>query len=634
MDATNLSYPEQLDKKENHESPDQYMTDDQKLKGRYYADLYATREGEDADIFQEWDEIEDLYAGYRVADADPKFPNSFFPLITPIVEGQVAAMMDSNTEYSYSSRNPTHQTFIKYAEAAGEFIRTINKADRQYKDYARRWVNIGNAMLKVSWEDGYGYTAGMNKGYPRISTPDPRDVLIDGSIKDYKDLQNSAYIIEVVRGVRLSWAKERYGKEKASAIFVDGEGSQGTFGTTKYDDLRTFTMLLVWTRDNDKKNLQLLEVDKNGFLLKESNPAKPYHMYVNNEYPYYLGRGMPIQGSIYGRGDGHMIKPAQIYLNRLFDELEISARFNAQPKTYIDFEKSNIDLDEYDSDPSHPIGCENPTQNVYAAPPPGISPVIYESINLVINQVQRFTRFSDIMTGNQQGVSATATQINGQLQQGAVGINDKKADIIAAMEWAERYSLNLCLEHWKKPFWAGLGSESRFVDMQTMTEIDETIPKTDQEVYDLIMSDNPPAKITGTSSIKKDGKNATGKLNCDIKITLGNAFPRGKFDLYNQIMGLLQTATLNPATNQQDTVMTLSKAREELEKIMGMDMLTTEEKATKTPTALPEVAIPGGANPIAANGGVALPTGTQVGNAENMQSTVPMTGPMDKRGIV
>ena len=525
MDTTNLSYPEALDEQLNHQSPDQYMTDEQKKKGRYYADLYIMRQGEDSDIFKEWDDIEDLYACYREPDRDPKYPNSFFPIITPIVEGQVAAMMDSNTEYAYTSRNPTHQTFLKYAEAAGEYVRQINKAHRQYKDYARRLVNIGNAMLKLSWDEGYGYTAGRNKGYPRITTPDIRDVLIDGSIKDYKDMQNAAYIIEAVKGVRVSWAKERYGEEKASAIFVDGKGSDGTFGTTKWDDTRNFTLLQVWTRDNKYKNLQLLEIDKNGFLLRESDPSEPYYKHVNNEYPYYFGRMIPIQGSIYGRGDGHILKPMQILLNRLFDELEISCRFNAQPKTFIDFEKSEIDLEEYDSDPSHPIGAANPTQNVYVASPPGISPVIYQSIDMVIMQAQRATRFSDIMTGNQQGVSATATQINGQLQQGSIGINDKKADIVMAMEWAERYALNLCIEYWDKPFWAGLGSDARFVDMQTLSEIPETIPTTDEEVYAALMSDNPPQNLVPTTTVTDEdtGEPVMGKLNYDVKITLGNA---------------------------------------------------------------------------------------------------------------
>ena len=85
------------------------------------------------------------------------------------------------------------------------------------------------------------------------------------------------------------------------------------------------------------------------------------------------------------------------------------------------------------------------------------------------------------MTGNQEGVSATATQINTQMAQGSVGIRDKKTDIAEVMAWADMYALKLCLEYWDKPFWASIGDTgSEYVDVETMVELPAAMPSVRQ----------------------------------------------------------------------------------------------------------------------------------------------------------
>ena len=69
------------------------------------------------------------------------------------------------------------------------------------------------------------------------------------------------------------------------------------------------------------------------------------------------------------------------------------------------------------------------------------------------------------MTGTQQGISRPL-QISTQINQGYVGIKDKKSDLSEVMAWADMYALKLCMEYWDKSFWAGVSeNSSEYVDM-------------------------------------------------------------------------------------------------------------------------------------------------------------------------
>jgi len=613
------------------------MTEKQIKRGQYYSNKYLTRTGEMQQDREEFDELWKLYACERDAvESDPDYPNNFLALLTPIVEGQTASMMEGGIEYQYLSNNPSHKMYLPKLESASAYCRGINNAENHYKDFTRHYEVMGNACITVMWEKSYSTAKNRPDGYPRIMIPAVYDVIVDGSIKDYKDVQHARYIIHVIGLQDIAWAREEYGDDKAEGISAGFSQTDGEDGDISGDDTDKFTLLHVWTRDNKEGNLQLIEMDTSGFILRESDPSEPYYTTVDNEYPFYFARMMPRMGKFYGFGDGQLLKYLQVYTNNLADELELAVRYNAQPKTFVDV-KSNIAEENWNSDPSHFIPCDNPHQNVLVVQGAGINPVILDTINMNLNQGQRMTRFSDIMNGTQQGVSATATQINGQLSQGSVGIRDKAADIQRAMAWCDRFCVRLCLQYWKTPFWISkfrsqsdeTGSE--FIDMQDMTKIPAVIPATGKafEAIQKAKKDNPDLKTVDYESVyDKKGEPVYTDLDYDVVVKLSAGFPRGKNDLFNQLISLIQVVGVDPETGTPMPILDFDVARSKLEEILGFKL------ASKKPASKPQPVVPsnGQINPLGNSGEVAQPQGSQIRTQpSNLMGTVPMA--KDNRGM-
>jgi hypothetical protein len=621
------------------------MTEAQYQRGQYYRDKYVQRSAEMSELRTEFDRLLKLYECERSKHpTDPTYPNNFLALLTPIVEGQTASMMEGGIEYQYLSNNPSHKIYLPKLESASAYCRRINSAENHYKDFTRFYEILGNAVMTPMWEKSYSNAKNRPDGYPRIMIPAIYDVLFDGRIKDYKDIQHCEYIIHKIGYQDIAWARKEYGDEKADGISLSLESPVGENGQFSIDDMATFVLLNVWTRDNEQGNLQLIEMDTSGFILRESDPSEPYYTTVDNEYPFYLARMMPKMGNLYGFGDGKILEYLQTYTNNLADELELAVRFNGQPKTYVD-PRSEMDMDQYDSDPSHVIICNNPRENVYTIPAAGINPIVLDTIQMNMNQAQRATRFSDIMNGTQQGVSATATQINGQLSQGSIGIKDKASDIQRAMAWCDRYCVRLCLQYWTTPFWIGKfrsssdedGSE--FIDMQSMTKIPAVIPASGQAMLDRmkLKEENPNMKIVNYESVyEKKINKETGKmeevpvytdLDYNVEVKLSSGFPRGKNDLFNQIISLLQIVPIN-ADGFPDPLMDVEVARAKLEEVFGFKL------KSKTMASKPQPIVPtaGQVNPLSTSGEVAQPQGSQVRTQpSNLMGTVPMAP--DNRGL-
>lgn len=619
-----FSYPDMQD----------LMSREDFVRGQYYREKYLARKGEMEDYIEEWTLLQKMHACEREhTHPDPNFPCNMIPLITPLVEGEVASMLEREIDYVYTTNNPAHRDSMSTLEAVSEYVRRKNNAHFFYKDYARQYILLGNGWLTVMWDKTYSKDPTKPNGYPRIAVPSLSSVIVDGRIKDYKNLQHASYIIHEIGFQDIAWARKEYGDEKAEAIARTLNMYDGVEASASVDDNNTFMLLHVWTRDNEEGNLQLIEMDSTGFVLRTSDPSEPYYGLVDNEYPFWFGRMIPRQGHFYGYGDGKLLKYMQIFINNLADEMEIASRNNAQPKTFIDVERGDMDLEQWDSDPSHFIAMTNPTQNVYTVPGQGISNVIPQMMNMLLEQAQRAPRFSDIMFGSMSGVSATATQVTGQLNQGSVGIRDKASDVQAAMQWCDRYCLRLCLEKWDVPFWISkfeTNSEPEFVDMAILNKRQAVVPATGnilKGIRESFRKTRGPKRVNYEPVYKGKGKKAVyTPLDFDVRISFSSTFPRGKNELFNQIISLLQLQALDPATGQPAPFISTKIAREKMEKIVGFklhdDETTTEEDLLNAQSI----------NPTGVGDEVAMPQGSRVRTQpSNLRDTVPQA--RDNRGM-
>lgn len=612
------------------------MTDEQRKRGEYYSNEYFVRMAEIDKYKEEWDAITKLYECEREPyEDDPDYPNSMIPIMLPTIEGQVASMMESRIDFRHVTNTPSHKPYtIKY-DAASEYYRRKTKFLQHFKDCTRGYEIHGNSWVYTSWEKGFSQKKNMPKGLPKVQHLELDSVIVDGAIKDAKDIQYARYIIHIIGNVPIYQARIDYGDEYAEALLA-GYNPLSDDDDVSYDESTTFTLLHVWTRQNAYGNLQLIEMDINGLILRESDPKQPYYKHVDNEYPFALARMMPCSGKLYGFGDGKVLKPIQETINKLTDELEIAARFSSQAHLFVDPDSRMAD-GQITSNPADIIYAKQPRENILPVPAQGINPVIQQMIAYLMQVAQQATRFHDIMTGNQQGVSATATQINTQLSQGSVGIRDKKTDIAEVMAWADMYALKLCLEFWDKPFWAMLGDNgAEYVDTEQMLQMPAAMPagrsflEKAMALVKKTSSKIMPPKFDDV--VDESGNMVQVDADIETKVIIGEAMPRGRTDMYNILLGLSQIQILNKETGAVEPLITPARMREAMEDILGMKLKTQDEELNEIKEEFIQQNLQQ-MNPIGQTNAAQMPQAQMQGTPENLQGTVPQMPDGDSRRV-
>ncbi len=618
---------------------EELMTPEQIRRGEYYSHEYHIRRGEVDTAYKNlWDELQKLYQckRNRVAD-DEDYPCSFVPLLTPTVEGQVASMMETDMDFRHVTNNPGHQSYMPQLDAASEYYRRKSKFKPHFKDFARYYDLLGNCWVTISWDKGYSKKG--PGGCPKITVPPLLSVLVDGRIKDSKDLQSADYIIHEIGYQSIAWARKEFGDKYADMILSGFNRQEDDEVSESYDDSETFMLLNVWTRSNEEGNLQLIQMDANGLILSESDSSKPYYENVDNEYPFGIARMIPQLGQFYGIGDGVILKPMQETVNNLTDELELAARFNAQARMFVD-PKAKMAPDQITSDPSEFALCTDPNNNIKIAPPAGVSPIVFNMIEFLLREAQKAVRFHESMTGNQQGTSATATQINTQLTQGYTGIKDKKSDLADVMGWADMYALRLCIEKWDKGFWASLGEgHSEWIDPESLGQVPQSIPTTTASInksVDSVRKGIGQGDIDSGSELNyyetaMDGdKEIMADIEFSTRVVIGEAMPKGRTDMYNILLGLGQMQVMNK-DGQPEPLISADRLREAMEDVLGMKLKTQAEEHGEVLKKVEQMMsdVNRQLNPIGNENAVQAPTATP----PNLQQTVPQTPNGDSRRI-
>lgn len=606
------------------------MTEEQKKRGNYYAEQWLLRKGEMLEDVTYWEYLDKLYQCIRELPdgVDDCAPRSFIPLITPCVEGQVASIVESNIEFRHVTENPAHESFMRMYDAASDYYRGKTMFRQYIKDFARYYDLLGNQFVKVEWDDS-NKKKGGHDGLPRISVPTMGTVFVDGRIKDAKDLQRAEYIIQEYPFMSIAWARKKYGDDYADAICLGFSDYKGSDPDYSIDDIKTFTLLEVWTRDNEQGNLQLIEMDTNGLILNESDPSTPVYEFVDNEYPFAIARMIPRMGKFYGMGDGAVLAEMQETVNKLVDEFEIACRFSAQTRTYVD-KGAQLDPDEVTSDPSSPILVNDPRGNILTVPGAGLNPVVQSMIEYLQREAQKATRFHESMNGTQMNVSATATQINTQQAQGYVGIKDKKTDISEVMAWADMYCLRLCMEFWESPFWARV-SEGRsvFIDMPQLRSTPMLIPAS----MDAIERDMEESRLSGVTDVAPseymeamddDGNIIKTRADFSTKVIIGESMPKGRTDMYNILLGLAQMQVIGN-DGMPKPLISADRLKQMFEDILGFKLNTEEEEMNGQFSSMMDAMGMNAINPIGNNNNVQTPT--------NLQQTVPQMPQGDSRRV-
>lgn len=557
---------------------DEIMTEDEQKRAQWYVNKYTDGKSVLQEKVDEWEEIRKAYKGERtdiqdkVTEPNPVAVN----VILSQVEGQVSSLMNNNITATFRGRGFSDQKFAKTAGVVGEFVLQQNNPKMLTKEAARRYLQFGNAIVTTLWDpdafDGFGL--------PHIETPKLGTVIIDDKIDDIvKDLQRADYIIHEVGSRSIRWARDKFGDEIADAITIGNNDPNFEYQDT--DNEESFTYLRVWTKNNEEGNLQLLEISLCGVLMSESDSSKPYYKHVFNRYPFFVAGLYKDEGDSYYFGDGKILLPMQKYINKLYDEIILAAKFSSQGRTYAD-KKAGLNPVEFaQADPSMVLYANNPAQTIKTERGSGINETVLSLAANILDKVQETTRFSSLMTGNDPTRGMTATQAGIQMQQGITGIDDKKSDLSKTLGEALNYSLGMCMEFWTaaKAFRiADNDDEFEWIDTRQFRSIPELIPAS-QDFISRWKETNPKAEETPQYmqlQVGEDGKGATKQLELDITVNIGEGLPSNKVALYNMVLSLAQVMLIDEETGQPRPLIGFKQFRSMVENYLGIKIKDTD----------------------------------------------------------
>lgn len=589
-----------------------------------------TRESEiQAEIAEEWDEIDELYAGDRQQAGEGEAYRSSVNVLLPTVEGQVSAIVNKRIEAKFRGVGPSDKPFERMAEIVTRTLLRYNKVRRRTKQAARNYLLYGNMTLYAAWDadamDGWGA--------PVLEVMGPGEVIVDGKIKSIDDIDDADFVA-VKKGNRsLSWLllQEEAGitREGAHAI-IDKGLRESQSEDKKTDDDDSFELIEVWTKLNDTQSLERLWITRDGLLLTASDDGKdesgatdgeeekgaPYYQLVGNRYPVFPATCYPRRGKYYGFGDGLLLKPVQKLLNNLYDEVIKACKYSAHGTDYID-PAASIDPDDIVAiDPDRPRIAIDPKNNILHVPGGGINQVVFVMIENLFERVNLMTRFSPLMTGNRPGEQMTATQAGIQQQQGATGVDDKKADMSEAFCDAVLYMLGLCMEMWPAAKAFRISEEEEdyeWVDLRIMKNIPVLIPVTraykerfrrmnpgdeaprfmqlyneedeldeegnpilewdprDQRDFEGLSDEQRSKFMPSYAPIAKTKRvEATKRVDFDVTVSLGEGLPASSVALYNIILSLAQLQIPDERTGTIRPLIGFKQVRQIIEDTIGI----------------------------------------------------------------
>ena len=547
-------------------------------RGNFYRREYLMLFSEMQNRLTQWQELERLYQCDR--DFIPDAPNSFIPVITPIINGQIAALVEKNVQATVRGQGLSDQNFAHTGQILADLITRECNIKQRIKEGAKDYLLYGTGCFSIGWNpDAFRGGAGDYIGFPEIRVPTLSRIMIDGKIKNLADFQKAEWVIEEVGFKSINWVRRQFGDDKADAVLRVNHVYPFD-GDVTYDDINATSILYVWTRNNKHGNLQRIVMDKRGFILDESDSRTPYYDFVNNEYPYAFFGLYKKEERFHRFGDGLLLKPIQETINNLFDELITACKFAAQPRTFID-PQGACDPDDFDNDPSHPITCRNPRENVVQMSAATINPVVERLLSLLFDQAQKATRFSSLMSGNNPTEQMTATQAGIQVQQGNNTVNDKRMDVSDAIEFAVKYAIGLIMEFWVAAQALRLAEdkdEFEWIDVRQLASVPVMVPADSKfkEMWQMNHPNSPSSEAPKWMQlIVNDGgqiEPATKSVDFDLKISIGEGLPTSKLSLYNLLLSLAQVSLIDESTGQPRPLIGYQHFKNMAEDLLGLNL--------------------------------------------------------------
>ena len=417
-------------------------------------------------LIEKWKDVEKYWEGeFEYDDENDPAPNT--NITNSNVEGKTALLCDQTIAIQVDPREPGDRPFCDMARTLADFIKERNKMYRKIEVHERRREMFGTGIFRVLWD----FDKLDGKGIPEISPIHPDRIVVDPAITDVYDIQEAQYIIEA-KSKSLYSAYMEYGEEIADAIIPNYDPVQNLIQENDEDQ---YVHLMIWTRykDNGKRKLRLVEMSADGVILKDTKKEietynkekeeeqeeklfkgeikeksdEELELFPNDKYPYFFTPDMHRENTIWGKASAELILPISDQIDEIDDSTLRNARLTGNPMGLVS-NSSGIDVGKITNAAGEMLLTNDMNGFKWQAPPQMPNYILNRRTELINNDRQIVTRFSDQMIGKQQQGVSTATESLALQNSGNSMIEHKKGLLQETLSEVFEYALELALINW------------------------------------------------------------------------------------------------------------------------------------------------------------------------------------------
>lgn len=453
------------------------MTDKQIELAEQYLVWYrrAYQDKQRLGLIEKWQDVERYWEGeFEYDDENDPAPNT--NITNSNVEGKTALLCDQTIAIQVDPREPGDRPFCDMARTLADFIKERNKMYRKIEVHERRREMFGTGIFRVLWN----FNKLDGKGLPDIEPIHPNLLFIDPAITDVYDIQEAQYVIEA-KSKSIYSAFVEYGEEKAEAIIPNLDPVQNIIQENDEDQ---YVHLMVWTRyrQNGEMKLRLVEMSGDGVILRDTKEAleeynkkreqkdeqewfsknkdnkekkdkkdteeeEELKLFPNAKYPYFLTPDMHRENTVWGKASAELILPISDQIDEIDDNVLRNARLTGNPMAIIS-NNSGIDPEKVTNEAGQMLLTNDMNGFKWQQPPSMPNYIINRRTELMNNDRQVVTRFTDQMIGKQQSGVDTATESLALQNSGNSMIEHKKGLLQETLSDVFEYSLELALINW------------------------------------------------------------------------------------------------------------------------------------------------------------------------------------------
>jgi hypothetical protein len=522
-------------------------------------------------LMDDWANFEDYWAGRVNETGGEDHPASNTNIINPIIESQVADLVDQPLDLMVKGLEPSDQVYAKDTKAVLEWVWKKNNPELLRDKLERQRLKFGGAVVKV-WFDPYKYN---NRGLPVVDAVNAANFFPDPKIKDYLKMQDADFIIHAMPK-SIKYLRQRFG-ERAKAveananyqnsplIYADSnKDSSGTAGKSQA------LLLEQWSKELDEDDNWVLRVVHmaNGVILRDSfedlkdeETGKPTSYYKKGNYPFVYIPCYSREGVLWGMGDVELLVPIQDLINDLDDQIRMNARLMGNIQVVVGI-ATGINLRKWTNKPGLKIPARDPSAWKMVEPPQMPSHIPGRR-NEAFKEAEIISGRSDIVEGRSGGSLRAASAIISMQEAGLRRVNHKRLIAEAGYKQVVELLLDYIKEFYTEEMAFRLTeadkkeSENDFLWMKgsELNNVPQLVPD-----YGAELDDNGRRPL---KELKDEKGNIMKKeAEFDLEVVVGTGIPNNKAFIYQAAVEL-----------HREGILTLEESRLALKELISWPLI-------------------------------------------------------------